>query len=157
MGFSRVLKQWWTGTQSSCEGWGTEQERSNVIAYGEWWAWIGGQSPTEDPVKRFPLQVYEQKTNLMCSLQPKQAICQRTYAEFSGTQKLWEGIELFCQISSWFVSSRVIHCQYWMLTFTIRYTCNYKVKSEFRAWLLKCLIKSHAFLVYYWSDWILFK
>lgn len=127
VGFSCVLKQCWTGTQSSCEGWGAEQERGNVTSYSEGWAWIGGRLPTEDPVKRF-LQVYEQKANLMCSLQPKQAICQRTYAEFSGIQKL-EGIELFCQISSClsvFVSSRVIHCQYWMLTFTVRYTCNYK-------------------------------
>lgn len=89
------------------------------------------QAPIEGTVKRFLSRMYEQKANLRCSLQLKQAICQRTSAEFSGILKLWEGVDLFCQIYSRpfiFVNSHVIHCQYRMLTFTVRYTCDSRSK-----------------------------
>lgn len=99
VGFSSVLRQWWTVTQSSCEGWGAAQERGSVTSYRTGWAWTGVQSLTEDPVKRFLLEVYEQKSNLTGSSQVKQAICQRTYAEFSGIQKLWRK-ELSCSVES---------------------------------------------------------
>lgn len=118
------------------------------------------QAPIEGAVKRFLSQVYEQKANLRCSLQLKQAICQRTSAEFSGILKLWEGVDTFCQIYSCpfiFVNSHVIHCQYWMLTSLSDTHAVPEVNSELRAWLPRYIMKKNPqtlVLIRYWSGWI---